>query len=150
MSQTIINGRAYDFSAVIIRAKGVAIEDGVSEISYKHSVERGSFFGNSRKRKARSSGKYSAEGSTKMLRITHVALVTALGGDGYLDEEFEITVSYADHGQPVITDYLKNVHAQRGRRQRVGGQRRRSRCRVTWTSMKLWMNGVKPVKEKAQ
>lgn len=149
MSTSIINGRAYDFSSIIIRAKGVAIEDGVSEISYKHSVERGSFFGNSRKRKARTSGKYSADGSLKMLRITHDAMVTALGGDGYLDEEFEITVSYADHGQPVITDYLKSVMLNGDD---VSASEGNDPVQVSCDLDidEVWMNGVKPIKEKAQ
>lgn len=149
MSTSIINGRAYDFSSIIIRAKGVAIEDGVSEINYKHSVERGSFFGNSRKRKARTPGKYSAEGSTKMLRITHAAMVTALGGDGYLDEEFEITVSYAEQGQPVITDYLKGVMLNGDD---VGAPEGTDPVQVACDLdiTEIWMNGVKPIKEKAQ
>ena len=149
MSTSIINGRAYDFSSIIIRAKGVQLEDGVSEINYKHSVERGSFFGNSRKRKARTSGKYTAEGSTKMLRITHVALVAALGGDGYMDEEFEITVSYADHGQPVITDYLQNVMLNGDDvSPPEGNDPVQVSCDLDVDE--LWMNGVKPIKEKAQ
>lgn len=149
MSTSIINGRAYDYSSIIIRAKGVAIEDGVSEISYKHSVERGGFWGNSRKRKARTSGKYSAEGSGKMLRITHVTLVAALGGDGYLDEEFEITVSYADRGQPVITDYLKGVMLNGDD---VSASEGTDAIQVScdFDIDEVWMNGVKPIREKEQ
>lgn len=147
--QTIINGRAYDFSAVIIRAKGVTVEDGVAEIAYKDSMERGSFYGTSRRRRARTGGKYSCEGSWKLLRVTHVALVAALGGDGFMDVEFEITVSYADQGQPVITDTLTGVLiASNDVSASEGTDAIQVSSDLDIDSI-LW-NGVNPLQEKAQ
>lgn len=103
----IVNGRAYDFGSLTIRIKGQSIEEDTAEISYKDNVERGEFFGAGRKRKARTGGRYKAEGSFKVLRITHDALTNILGGDGFMDEECEVTCSYGDEGQPIITDTLR-------------------------------------------
>jgi len=106
--RTIINGFTYDFSSVKMRIDGVEFEDGFEEISYDHSLEPGSFSGTSPVEQASTRGVYKASGSAKFLRITFDALVQRLG-DGFLEKFVEITVSYADQGQPTITDVLENV-----------------------------------------
>lgn len=108
MATTIINNHVYDFSSVKLRCDGVEQEDGFEEISYEDSLEGGEFMGMSPVAQADTRGVYKASGSAKCVRITHDAMVQRFG-NGFMEKHFEITVSYADSGQPTITDVLENV-----------------------------------------
>jgi len=100
----LINGVRYDFSSIVFHINGDLII-GVKEISYKNTRDRGEVRGTSLQKLGRTRGQYKAEASATIFRREFDDLVDRLG-DGYMEVVFPITVSYADDGQPLVTDTI--------------------------------------------
>lgn len=103
----LVNGNRYDFASIELRIRG-QIFTGFKEISYSHKLEPGEVRGSAAQPIARTRGEYSAEGSLTLYRQEYDELVAVLG-DGFMETEFEGTVTHAERGQPTITDRLVGV-----------------------------------------
>ena len=102
----LINGNRYDFSSIVFHINGDIVV-GVKEIAYKNTRDRGEVRGTSPQKIARTRGQLKSEGSATLYRAEFDDLLDKLGdGDGYMEIEFPITVSYANDGQPLVTDTL--------------------------------------------
>jgi hypothetical protein len=105
LTQPLINGFRYQFSNIEIDIDGDVITE-VTSIDYEHKLEPGETRGTgSVYATGRTTGEYTASGKIE-LPIHVAAALRARLGKGYLRKPFPITVSYADEGQPVITDRL--------------------------------------------
>ena len=114
----IINGNRYDFSSIELSFSilpGVAKVVGCKEITYKETLDPGMVYGTSADPIGRTRGQYSAEGSISIYRAEFRDLMIAIQAQnpptgakvpGYLELTFDVTVSYAEPGQPVIVDRL--------------------------------------------
>lgn len=100
----VINGFAYSWASIAIRVDG-AETVAIKEISYTHKVERSKIRGAGMRPIGRTRGEYEAEGSLTLYREGWDTLRRKFGA-GYMERRFSIVVSYAEEGQPVVTDEL--------------------------------------------
>lgn len=100
----LINGHRYSFSSLEANIAGIPVP-GISELSYNDGLEPGAIEGTSPQRLGRTRGKYESDGSMSMYRQEFDELTARLG-DGYGERSFNIVASYADDGQPTVTDRL--------------------------------------------
>lgn len=107
----LVNGREYDFAS--IEAKFNNLTFFILAISYENPREIGKLFGNSRRKRARTTGREDPSGSFEMDKKEATRLVTALADEfgGYYETNavFEIVVTYGDANQGVTTDKLTDV-----------------------------------------
>jgi len=96
-----INGHAYDYSSIEIDINGT-IYVGVKEISWNQTMEKGKVRGTNPQVLARTRGEYEAEGSITMYPQEYTDVITALG-DGYMEQQFNVVVSYSEVGQNTQT-----------------------------------------------
>ena len=101
----LVNGKRYDFSSIVLQLPERKIL-GFKEINYSQKLEPGEVRGAHAQLLGRTRGNYTGEGSMTLYRQEADELRQALG-DGYMEKEFDITVTYADDGQPTVTDILK-------------------------------------------
>jgi hypothetical protein len=107
---TFINGAQYDHGVVTIKFRGKAYA-AIKSIEYKSKIARKMFGGTASFDRGRTRGKASFEGKIVWYKTDDGGfdeLVSDLG-DGWMEEEGEITVSYGKNGQPVTTDTLHRV-----------------------------------------
>ena len=104
MDYPMINGLRYSWASVRIQADGNEYVD-IKDITYSHTIDRGEVRGSGPQLLGFTRGEYKAEGSITFLKEGYDALIAAFG-DGYLEHVFDIAVSYADEGQPTVTDQL--------------------------------------------
>lgn len=103
----MINGFAYSWASVKIKIDGAdAIM--IKELSYKHKVDRAKVRGAGMKPLGETRGEYEAEGSLTLTREGWDQLRNKLG-NGYMEKRFGISSSYAEEGQPTVTDELSGV-----------------------------------------
>lgn len=107
MDFPLINGHRYGWASITMKASGNELVH-LKEISYNHKLEPGMVRGVGPQVSGRTRGEYTAEGSMTLQREGWDELRNALG-DGYLEVSFPISVSYAEDGQPVVTDELVGV-----------------------------------------
>lgn len=100
----LINGHRYSWASVVAKFATLEIPH-FQEISYSDSLEPGIVRGTGPQVSGRTRGEYSAEGSITWQLEGFEELKNHLG-DGYMEIAFPIVVSYADTGQPVVTDEL--------------------------------------------
>lgn len=102
----LVNGVAYDYSSISIDFGGGGdLSLLFTEISYSQALEPGGLRGTHAQLLARTRGEHSAEGSVTVYLATYYEILDKLG-DGYMEKEFDVTVTYADTGQPTKTDVL--------------------------------------------
>lgn len=99
-----VNGISYDFSSVKISLIG-DVTPAFKGIDYSQALEPGEARGNSSHWLRRTRGQLKAEASFEIHKVEWQGFIDQLG-DGYMEKEFDILVSYADHGQPVISDEI--------------------------------------------
>ena len=144
----MVNGKAYDFSAIESSAPLVGIFREVSEINYSHNVEPGELrAGGQPWVTATTRGEYSAEGSMTISKQGHTWLVQKLEelseGRGYMDYEFPITVIYNRAGMPTIKDSLHVCRLIGGEDSASqGGDALMVACTLHTTA--IYRNGKKP------
>lgn len=115
---TTINGRAYDHGQVEIRI-GLAAPGSpapvhypmVKALTYSGKLERGKAKGTSPLTRTFTRGAYEGEGSLEMYKTTDGGSLQLLRnlGDGYLEKELVITVTFGVDGDPVTIDTIKGV-----------------------------------------
>jgi hypothetical protein len=100
-----INGIQYDWSSIEISLAGSPTLGFVS-IDYKSTLEPGEKRTNNRSGiVGRTRGQAKFEASFEMHKVEADAFLQLLGA-GYKEIPFNVVVSYADTGQPTITDYI--------------------------------------------
>jgi hypothetical protein len=101
----LVNGKRYDFSSITLQLPNGKML-GFKEVTYSVKLEPGEVRGAHPQILGRTRGNYTAEGSLTVFRQEADEIRTALG-DGYMEKEFDITVTYGEDGQPTVTDILK-------------------------------------------
>lgn len=104
MDFPLINGHRYSWASIELDIDG-ADQLQFKEISYSHTLEPGDVRGQGPQVAGTTRGEYSAEGSVTFLKEGHDELIERFG-DGYFEKRFNVTVNYAEEGQPVTTDRL--------------------------------------------
>ncbi len=100
-----INGILYDWSSIEVSLGGVPTL-GFKSIDYSSGLEPGEKRTNNSSRiVGRTRGQAKDEASFELYKVEADAFITSLG-PGYKEKSFNIVVSYADTGQPTITDYI--------------------------------------------
>lgn len=106
-TEQTINGNRYQFSSIEFNANGRRYK-GLTEINYQDAIEVNDVIGTSVIALAETDGAYTAEASATMLRREFDQLTTDLG-DGYGMVRFPVTATYANRGEPTVTDRLPAV-----------------------------------------
>lgn len=102
----LVNGNAYDYSSITLDvAGGGDLSLLFTEIAYSQALEPGKLKGTHPQTLGRTRGEHSAEGSITVYLATYYDILAKLG-DGYMEVEWDATVTYADTGQPTKTDVL--------------------------------------------
>ncbi len=103
----LVNGTKFSWASVEIDLNGT-IFTGCTELAYKQTREIGDVYGTGAENLARTLGQLNAEGSLTMYRRDFqdfINLLTNNGQTGYLDTEFDVTVSYSSpNGDGILTD----------------------------------------------
>jgi hypothetical protein len=139
----LINGDRYDFASIIAHINGGLVL-GVKEISYKNSKERGEVRGTSPQKLARTRGQYKCEASATLYRREFDELITQLG-DGYMEIVFPITVSYANDGQPLVTDTIVGCTINEDDHSNSSGTDP-TEVKLTFDPMYILIKGIAPIK----
>ena len=108
----LINGNRYSFASIELRLLGKRYF-GVKSINYSDSLEPGEVRGTDPQLIGRTKGKYSADASIEMyLRefddfaaqlASQAGAVGLPNATGYMEIPFDVIVSFAEDGAPVIT-----------------------------------------------
>lgn len=108
----LINGNRYSFASIELRLLGQRYY-GVKSINYSDSLEPGEVRGTDPQLIGRTRGKYSADASIEMYlrefddfssKLASLAASVGLpSATGYMEVPFDVIVSYAEDGAPVIT-----------------------------------------------
>lgn len=145
LTKPVINGHRYSWSSIEIDLGDLGgIQTGVSAISYQQSLEPSKLRGaGSPQPSGRTRGEYDAEGSVSLYKEDADNLI-ALLGNGFMEKVFDITVSYADTGNPVRTDKLFGCRIQTDEQDFSPGG---DALEVTFSLnvMKLQRNGFDPL-----
>lgn len=104
MDYPMINGLRYSWASARFQFDGNEYVD-IKEITYSHTIDRGDVRGSGPQLLGFTRGEYKAEGSVTFLKEGYDALLQAFG-NGYLERVFDVAVSYAEEGQPTVTDQL--------------------------------------------
>jgi len=139
----LINGDRYDFASIVFHINGDVVL-GVKEISYKNSRERGEVRGTHPQKLARTRGQYKSEASATLYRREFDELVQKLG-EGYMEIVFPITVSYANDGQPLVTDTIVGCTITEDDHSNSSGTDP-TEVKITFDPMYILVNGVAPIK----
>ena len=139
----LINGVRYDFSSIVFHINGNIVV-GVKEIAYKNSRDRGEVRGTSPQKLGRTRGQYKCEASSTLFRREYDELITTLG-DGYMEIVFPITVSYADDGQPLVTDTIVGCTITEDDHSNSAGTDP-TEVKITFDPMYILMKGIAPMR----
>lgn len=104
MKFPLINGHRYGWASIELDIDGAGHVH-ITEITYSHTLEPGVVRGTGPQVAGATRGEYSAEGSITFNKEGWDELVEKFG-DGFFEKYFDITVNYAEDGQPVTTDRL--------------------------------------------
>lgn len=123
LSYPLINGMKHDYSSVEISIDGAKFI-GVKEISYKHSLEPGEVRGTRSQLLGRTRGKYSAEGSMTLYLSEYQDLIAKLAakGIGYLEQDFDVEVSYSGRNTDLVTDRLRGCRIKSADKSHSSGE----------------------------
>ena len=112
----LVNGNRYDFSSVEI-AVGARLFNGVKSIKYSQTLEPGKVRGNRSQVIGRTRGPLDSDGSIELYRLEFQDLITTLAalrpGLGFMEASFDILVTYAEPGQPVVQDLLQGCRIKK-------------------------------------
>lgn len=104
----LINSNRYAFASIEAMVEGMPYR-GVKSVRYKDAVERSKVWGGGSRPLGRTRGKYDPDGSIELFKEEATTLrsaLAALGSGGWMEAVFTVVVSYAELGQPVVTDRL--------------------------------------------
>lgn len=102
----MINGVSYSWESISVKLpSGVAIM--IKSINYSDESPTRGVYGKGRMARGFSKGNYKAEGELGLLREEFERMNSRFGGQGmYGKTPFNVVISYADDGKPVVTDTL--------------------------------------------
>ncbi len=100
----LINGHAYSFSSIEVKV-GAQVFTGFTDVSYTQTLEPGDFRGTRPEKLATTIGEHYVEGSFTLVKSEYQEFIEALG-EGYMTTLFDITNTYSEVNQPLITDVL--------------------------------------------
>lgn len=125
---TQVNGNYYSFQSIKIEVDGQLFERCVG-VSYEHSLDPEELRGVGPKPIDVSTGVYKASGELSMYLgdwrdfRSMLADMPGLETAGYMQKVFNVTVSYADDGEEIMTDVLRTCRVRSvGRAYRSGNQ----------------------------
>lgn len=104
ISYPLVNGVRYEWSSAEIKLNGLTFL-GIKEVAYNHKLEPSKVYGVHPQPIGRTRGVYSAEGSVTMYLSEANQLIESLG-DGYMEQNFDMVVTYAEIDQDSITDEI--------------------------------------------
>lgn len=116
----LINGHRYSFASIEARFNGIAII-GFKSLNYDDSLEPGEVYGSRPQLLGATRGKQKASGDFEMYRLEFellkaslAAIPTGLGlTPSFGEPYFKIVATYAEAGQPVVTDTLHGVRIKK-------------------------------------
>ena len=104
----MINGKRYSWEDISIRLPhGLAVD--ITKVEYSDEKDLRAVYGKGSMPRGRGAGNYKAEGKVTLLREEFqrlLAYARGHGGSFYKMPPFEITVSYANEDEPMVTDVL--------------------------------------------
>lgn len=113
-----INGVRYDYSSISFIANNTRIV-GITEISYKQSLEPGEVYGTLAQKIGVTRGQHKAEASFTILQLEYQNMINDLcilndtPGSGYMETRFDILVQYQDgvgpNQGPLIQDEIRSA-----------------------------------------
>ena len=118
----LINGHRYDWSSAEINVDG-QLFNGITELTYSHSLEPGELSGNRAQVIGRTRGKYRAEGSVTFAKLEYHELTRKLG-PGYMERSFDITVHYqaSSDATDIVTDLLRGCRIKKAENSHSEGE----------------------------
>lgn len=103
--RTVIdNDNRFSFVSLVITLGGLSFTE-ISGIGYNDTLNRGMVMGTSSYKLGRTRGTYDASANISILKENHAILLAYLG-PGWAAKQFDVTVSYVEINQPLITDQL--------------------------------------------
>lgn len=114
----LINGRYYSHAEIEIKLFG-DITMGVKSVKYSDNLEAGEVRGNHPQAIGRTLGEYKCEGSITLFLPQWIELVTKLG-NGFMVKPFDLVVSYAADGLPLVTDIVRGCRIKKNDRSSEG------------------------------
>lgn len=140
-----VNGYKYSFASVKLKANGQNIT-GLKSIDYSNAIERGKVRGTGIQESGRTRGQASSEAKIGFADLeSYLAFITSLG-DGYMEAWFDIVVSYAETGSPLITDTIVGCQIKKPPRTAAQGTEALAvDCELDCSY--VMENGLKPYKD---
>lgn len=121
ISNPLINGTRYDYSAISFVANGQPIV-GVTEIDYSNGVEPGEVFGTLPQKIGETRGQLKPEASFTILFLEYQNLIAQLcvlngtSGSGYMEARFDIGIQYQISTGPLIQDVIRGARLKKASR----------------------------------
>jgi hypothetical protein len=144
MSDVLINGRRHSFASIKMRIRGTERKC-IKEINYSDNLDQGEERGTGPEKLGKTRGDYKAEADCTFFKKEHVKLVAEFG-DGFMEEDFDIVVTYVETpGDGVTTDVIVGCNiAGNDAKNSQGTDPSTVACKLNPTWIK-W-NGKKPLK----
>lgn len=111
----LINGRRYSWASIEVKVAG-RILTGITEVSYKNTVEREGVRGAGRQKLGTTEGDLDSEASMTLLAEDYYALLDLLAPNkvGAFDKQFTVVVSYTAPNNATITDTIVGASLKEG------------------------------------
>lgn len=112
----LINGRRHAWSSIEVKILG-KILTGITEISYKNTIDSADVYGAGREKLDETDGDLKPEASMTLLSEDYYALLDTLAPnkEGAFDERFTVVVSYQPRpGDKIITDTILGARIKEG------------------------------------
>lgn len=142
ISYPLVNGHRYSFVSIEFSANGLVMR-GVKSIDYGDKLTPGKMRGTGPNVIGRTRGEYDADCSVEMYRLEWENLKQTLGtgGVGFGETAWDITVTYGEVGQPVVTDTLEGCRITEARSGGSEGSDPTS-VKLTIDLLRILWNGV--------
>jgi hypothetical protein len=141
-----INGKAYSHSSITVMANGKSIA--VEDINYEPNVDRVKLYGNRRAPRKITKGKFEVQNcSMTMSKDEFDSLVLALGGIGFMDRKFSVTVIWEEadeDGFNLTTEELLSCYIKKPKHTSKSGPDPVN-ITVEFDCMMMLFNGMPPV-----
>lgn len=142
ISYPLVNGHRYSFVSIEFAANG-AVMRGVKSIDYGDKLTPGKMRGTGPNVIGRTRGEYDGDASIEMYRLEWENLKGGLGsqGVGFGEAAWDVTVTYGEANQPVVTDTLESCRVTEVR---TGGQEGSdpTTVKLTIDLLRILHNGV--------
>ncbi len=140
----LINGHRFSFASIEATFGSAGVIVGIKSINYSTELTPGDVYGTAPQKIGRTRGKANSSSDCEMLRLEFENLRGTLGpgsdGTGYGETSFDITVQYAEDGQPTITDTVIGNRITKVDLSNTDGTDP-SACKLTHNTMQIWLGG---------